>query len=62
MPAKPLPAAAAPAKPVGKPEESFVEFGCSTCHSLTDPSRKLGPSLMGVGKRIGKLNHSASEY
>ena len=47
-------AAAEPAKPVGKPEESFVEFGCATCHSLTDPSRKLGPSLQGIGKRLGK--------
>ncbi len=47
-------AAAVEVKPVGAPAESFAEFGCSTCHSIADPTRKLGPSLQGVGKRIGK--------
>ena len=46
--------AVAEVKPVGTPTESFVDFGCATCHALTDPSRKLGPSLQGVGKRLGK--------
>jgi cytochrome c2 len=47
-------APAVAAKPVGAPQDSFAEFGCATCHSIADPSRKLGPSLQGVGKRLGK--------
>lgn len=46
--------AAAEAKPVGAPAEIFEAFGCAACHALTDPTRKLGPSLQGVGKRLGK--------
>ena len=28
--------------------------GCTTCHATEDDSRKLGPTLKGAGKRLGK--------
>ncbi len=48
------PAVAAAAAPVGKPEEVFTTFGCATCHTITSDERRLGPSLKGAGKRLGK--------
>jgi|GEM_PF-2759269 len=46
--------AAKKAAPVGKPEEIFANFGCSTCHAIEDDSRKSGPSLWDAGKRLTK--------
>lgn len=46
--------AAAVVKPVGNPAEIFETFGCTACHASADPTRKLGPSLQGAGKRLGK--------
>ena len=42
------------AAPVGKPEDIFANFGCSTCHAIEDDSRKSGPSLWDAGKRLTK--------
>ena len=42
------------AKPVGSPDKVFESFGCGGCHALEDDSRKIGPSLKGVGKRLSK--------
>ena len=39
---------------VGPPEDVFSSFGCSTCHAIDNAERKLGPSLQGAGKRLGK--------
>ena len=47
-------AAVAEAKPVGSPEEVWVEFGCEGCHALDSDEAKTGPSLKGIGSRMEK--------
>lgn len=39
---------------LGPPEKVYVAFGCETCHALDEPTRKIGPSLQGVGARLSK--------
>jgi len=39
---------------VGSPEQVFTKFGCGACHSIEDDTRKIGPPLFGVGKRLSK--------
>jgi mono/diheme cytochrome c family protein len=53
-------AVVAAAEPVGPPEQIFTTFGCNGCHSITAPTKIVGPSLMDVGKRLddGKLYES----
>jgi len=41
-------------KPVGTPEEAWVEFGCEGCHALDSDEAKTGPSLKGIGARMKK--------
>lgn len=47
-------AVVAEVKPVGSPEEAWVEFGCEGCHAIDSDEVKTGPSLMGVGSRMEK--------
>jgi len=42
------------AAPVGAPADIFNNFGCSSCHSIADDSKKSGPTLYDVGKRLSK--------
>jgi cytochrome c2 len=44
---------AAPVK-LGSAEEIFKKFGCPGCHAIEDDTRKQGPSLFDVGKRLNK--------
>ena len=46
----------ASAEPVGPPEKVYEAFGCSGCHALDEPTRNIGPSMQGVGKRLTKGN------
>jgi len=39
---------------VGPPAKIYEKFGCSGCHSVDSPERKIGPSLHDVGKRLTK--------
>jgi cytochrome c oxidase subunit 2 len=41
----------APDKKISKGEAVFNDNGCTSCHSITDDSILVGPSLMGVGDR-----------
>ncbi|HIA01176.1 MAG TPA: c-type cytochrome, partial [Myxococcales bacterium] len=45
--------AAAPEK-LGSPDKVYEKFGCSGCHAIDDDTRKIGPSLYDVGKRLKK--------
>jgi len=49
-------AASEDAAPValGPPDQVYEKFGCSGCHSLEDDTRKIGPPLYGIGKRMNK--------
>ena len=44
---------AAPAD-LGPPDQLYEKFGCSGCHSIDSMDRKIGPPLLGVGKRLTK--------
>ena len=41
----------APDKKISKGEAVFNDNGCTSCHSITDDSILVGPSLMGIGDR-----------
>jgi cytochrome c2 len=44
---------AAPAA-VGPPSTVYEKYGCSGCHLFEDDSRKIGPPMYGIGKRLNK--------
>ena len=44
----------APPASVGPPDKVYEKFGCSGCHALEDDTRKIGPSLYGIGKKLTK--------
>jgi len=42
------------AAPVSSAEDIYNNFGCASCHSIADDSKKSGPSLYDIGKRLTK--------
>lgn len=45
---------AAATEKLGSPDKVYEKFGCSGCHAIDDDTRKIGPSLYDVGKRLKK--------
>jgi len=47
------PAAAAVAAPAATPEEALKKHACQACHIIGDAGGPVGPTLVGVGSRLG---------
>ena len=45
---------AAPAEPVGPPEQVFRDFGCVGCHQIDSMQDGVGPALAQVGSRLSR--------